>query len=104
MTIRPGAKVPLFAAMLAFALLWPALGISQTPPDSTPGAAARNSAPQTTSPASSADAPAQAPAAGIASPDVSLKLPRDLSPWGMFMAADIIVKAVMLGLAFASVL
>jgi biopolymer transport protein ExbB len=33
-----------------------------------------------------------------------LKLPRDLSPWGMFMAADIIVKGVMVGLAFASVL
>jgi biopolymer transport protein ExbB len=29
-------------------------------------------------------------------------LPRDLSPWGMFMAADIVVKAVMVGLAFAS--
>ncbi len=33
-----------------------------------------------------------------------LKLPKDLSPWGMFMAADIVVKAVMIGLAFASVL
>ncbi len=33
-----------------------------------------------------------------------LKLPRDLSPWGMFMAADIVVKAVMIGLVFASVL
>src|SRR5439155_1238696 len=30
-------------------------------------------------------------------------LPRDLSPWGMFMQADIIVKAVMIGLAIASV-
>ena len=30
-------------------------------------------------------------------------LPRDLTPWGMFMSADIIVKAVMIGLAFASV-
>lgn len=30
-------------------------------------------------------------------------LPHDLSPWGMFMAADIVVKGVMLGLAFASV-
>ena len=30
-------------------------------------------------------------------------LPHDLSPWGMFMAADIVVKAVMVGLAFASV-
>jgi biopolymer transport protein ExbB len=39
-----------------------------------------------------------------ASPDIALKLPRDLSPWGMFMAADIVVKAVMVGLAFASVL
>jgi biopolymer transport protein ExbB len=38
------------------------------------------------------------------SPDVVLKLPRDLSPWGMFMAADVVVKAVMVGLAFASVL
>jgi biopolymer transport protein ExbB len=37
-------------------------------------------------------------------PDILLKLPRDLSPWGMFMAADIVVKAVMVGLAFASVL
>jgi biopolymer transport protein ExbB len=29
-------------------------------------------------------------------------LPRDLSPWGMFLNADIIVKLVMIGLAFAS--
>jgi biopolymer transport protein ExbB len=31
-------------------------------------------------------------------------LPHDLTPWGMFMSADIIVKAVMIGLVFASVL
>jgi biopolymer transport protein ExbB len=30
------------------------------------------------------------------------KLPRDLSPWNMFMSADIVVKAVMIGLIFAS--
>jgi len=29
-------------------------------------------------------------------------LPHDLSPWGMFMNADIVVKIVMVGLAFAS--
>jgi biopolymer transport protein ExbB len=29
-------------------------------------------------------------------------LPRNLSPWGMFLNADILVKAVMVGLAFAS--
>jgi biopolymer transport protein ExbB len=32
------------------------------------------------------------------------QLPRDLTPWGMFMSADIIVKGVMIGLVFASVL
>ncbi len=31
-------------------------------------------------------------------------LPRDLSPWGMFANADIVVKAVMVGLALASLL
>jgi biopolymer transport protein ExbB len=30
-------------------------------------------------------------------------LPRDLSPWGMYSSADIVVKAVMIGLAIASV-
>src|SRR5216683_750882 len=29
-------------------------------------------------------------------------LPRDLSPWGMFVNADMVVKAVLIGLAFAS--
>jgi biopolymer transport protein ExbB len=29
-------------------------------------------------------------------------LPRDLSPWGMFINADLVVKAVLIGLAFAS--
>jgi biopolymer transport protein ExbB len=43
-------------------------------------------------------------AAAAVAPAAALTLPRDLSPWGMFVAADIVVKAVMLGLAFASVL
>jgi biopolymer transport protein ExbB len=33
---------------------------------------------------------------------VMLQVPRELSPWSMFLSADIIVKAVMIGLAFAS--
>lgn len=33
-----------------------------------------------------------------------LSVPHDLSPWGMFLAADIVVKAVMIGLVLASVL
>src|ERR1700681_2822399 len=32
----------------------------------------------------------------------SATLPRDLSPWGMFLNADMVVKAVLIGLAFAS--
>jgi biopolymer transport protein ExbB len=32
----------------------------------------------------------------------SALLPRDLSPWGMFRNADVVVKAVMIGLAIAS--
>jgi biopolymer transport protein ExbB len=40
--------------------------------------------------------------AGPAAPTLS-SLPSDLSPWSMFLNADIIVKAVMVGLAFASV-
>jgi biopolymer transport protein ExbB len=32
-----------------------------------------------------------------------LQLPRDLSPWSMFMSADMLVQAVMIGLVFASV-
>ena len=39
-----------------------------------------------------------APAGAVA----SATLPRDLSPWGMFLNADIVVKVVMLGLLFAS--
>src|SRR5215475_11934487 len=37
-----------------------------------------------------------------ASPDISALLPRDLSPWGMFLHADLVVKLVLIGLAFAS--
>jgi biopolymer transport protein ExbB len=42
-----------------------------------------------------------APGAATAATAEAL-LPRNLSPWGMFMNADVVVKAVMIGLAFAS--
>ena len=70
---------------LALCLMQPAIGIAQTVPAATE-----------TSAATAASSPA-APAA-------ALTLPRDLSPWGMFAAADVVVKAVMIGLVFASVL
>src|SRR5437870_3211502 len=41
------------------------------------------------------------PGAALAATDAAL-LPRNLSPWNMFVNADIVVKSVMVGLAFAS--
>jgi biopolymer transport protein ExbB len=46
----------------------------------------------------SVTAPPPAPAA----PTMLEALPSDLSPWSMFLHADIVVKVVMVGLAFAS--
>lgn len=43
-----------------------------------------------------------APTPAFAQP--SVKLPHDLSPWSMFLAADVVVQGVMVGLAFASVI
>ena len=44
-----------------------------------------------------------APAGDVAAPvAAAASLPHDLTPYGMFMAADYIVKSVMIGLAFAS--
>ncbi|WP_334420479.1 MULTISPECIES: tonB-system energizer ExbB [unclassified Bradyrhizobium] len=49
-----------------------------------------------------ADPLTELPAATPPATTAPATLPHDLSPWGMFMQADIIVKAVMIGLAFAS--
>jgi biopolymer transport protein ExbB len=86
------------AAVVAAVLILPAPLLAQMAPVApvTAPAAAPTAAPP------AVDSPAAAQAAN--SPDIALKLPRDLSPWGMFMAADMVVKAVMVGLAFASVL
>jgi biopolymer transport protein ExbB len=53
--------------------------------------------------------PAQAPAAAASAENTSQSrsttfVMRELSPWSMFMSADVIVKAVMIGLAFASLM
>jgi biopolymer transport protein ExbB len=58
-------------------------------------------------PAQSSSSPVQvqtAPAADSDSRSISSngRMQRDLSPWSMFLAADIVVKAVMVSLAFAS--
>ncbi len=81
----------------------------------TPGAAT----PSTAAPASAASPSAEDQAAPAGATDGAIVpggeavqveaggerqagLPHDLSPWGMFMAADLVVKGVMIGLAFAS--
>jgi len=65
-----------------------------------------SSAPAASSPAAtiSAEAPANVaenPARALNSTAAAI---RELSPWSMFLSADILVKAVMIGLAFASLL
>jgi biopolymer transport protein ExbB len=55
-------------------------------------------------PAMAAAAPAAAWGQAASGPAIAVKLPHDLSPWGMFISADVVVKAVMIGLAVASLL
>jgi len=119
MTVKRVAWVCLFVmTLLATYVLVPVAARAQVPPatEASP-AAAPQIPPAMTAPATptagtpSSPAPATAPEATSSQtaptapgPSAALTLPRDLSPWGMFMAADIVVKAVMVGLAFASVL
>ena len=112
---------PFIAALLAIGIMLPAAASAQTQPASEAGpsapAASAPTSPATaaptvsapvsaapTAPAAPAEAPSPAASPSPPGPSAALTLPRDLSPWGMFMAADIVVKAVMVGLAFASVL
>jgi biopolymer transport protein ExbB len=116
------------AAVLMLAAAWLASPVSaqtQTPPAAPAPSMARPApaspapaAQATTAPAAPAPAAstATAPAAPTASPaaiapasakpdTASAAAPamKELSPWVMFMSADVIVKAVMIGLAFASI-
>jgi biopolymer transport protein ExbB len=91
----------------------PAPATSTTTPapttPATPNATAPNPTPSTATPAPTAATPgataapsATATATPAQLPPPNSLLPHDLSPWGMFMNADIVVKIVMIGLAFAS--
>ncbi|MFK3907166.1 tonB-system energizer ExbB [Pseudomonas monteilii] len=66
-----------------------------------PAAAAPNATPNT--PAVT-PAPAEADDTQALVEDTSLGMAHDLSPWGMYKNADIVVKAVMIGLAIASII
>ncbi|TCK31353.1 outer membrane transport energization protein ExbB [Ancylobacter aquaticus] len=115
----PAAPAPSTPAPAVDPLVPPAPGMTAPATGgqvSPPAGDAATAVPPAAAPAG--DAPVVAPAAGEVSADPSLsglpldqsedpsvaaQLPHDLSPWGMFMAADWVVKAVMIGLAFASV-
>jgi biopolymer transport protein ExbB len=120
------ATRPLIVALAMLSLASPALAQQKTAPSpqapvsSQPSVVPAQTAPVPFVPAQAAPAPATPaaiqPAAAPAAMDVSaapadsggksLKSTavtlRELSPWSMFLSADILVKAVMIGLAFAS--
>jgi biopolymer transport protein ExbB len=93
---------------LALAQGNPAPAAPQAVPSPPPAAPAINAAPNATAPVPTPAGPASATPSNAAEPPStqpsvgSADLPRDLSPWGMFLAADLVVKAVIIGLAFAS--
>ena len=92
------------AAILALTLLWP-LSPSQAQQNMAPAAqqAAAQPAPSAINSSIPAPVAAEAPTAdaGRSLKQAATGL-RELSPWSMFLSADVLVKAVMVGLAFAS--
>ncbi len=90
-----------FAMISALAILSP---VSPSPAQQSaapPAAAVERAAP---TPAEATNAPAAPAEREARSPRAATGELRELSPWSMFMSADVVVKAVMIGLAFASLL
>ncbi|MCK1711765.1 MULTISPECIES: tonB-system energizer ExbB [unclassified Bradyrhizobium] len=79
--------------------------VSPAPATSTPAAQSAAPAVPSATAAPAASAPDAVPAdAGSRPLKSAAPAMKELSPWVMFMSADIIVKAVMIGLAFASLM
>ncbi|NWA69752.1 tonB-system energizer ExbB [Pseudomonas reactans] len=100
------------AALLFSVLLAPTAAFADATAPATPAAAEHNTAtpaapaaaPFATDPALAAD-PASADDTGVVlEEDNTLGMAHDLSPWGMYQNADVVVKAVMIGLAIASII
>jgi biopolymer transport protein ExbB len=92
-----GVAILLFVAVANAAVAQADNTPSQAPAGTTSPAPAQMTAPvSTTSADNAAPPPTGEPAISVA------ELPQDLSPWGMFLHANVIVKVVMIGLAFAS--
>ncbi|KTC22147.1 biopolymer transporter ExbB [Pseudomonas marginalis ICMP 11289] len=91
------------AALVLSLMLAPVALADQSAPATPPAAtapAATNAAPAPVQ----ADAAAPLETLEPAAEDNSLGMSHDLSPWGMYQNADVVVKAVMIGLAIASII
>jgi biopolymer transport protein ExbB len=78
-------------------------------PSAAPAPTAPEASPPQQTPSATDTTPVQpsladAPAQFSVSAEQRTDIPHNLSPWGMFMAADWVVKGVMIGLAFASLM
>src|SRR5690606_36427975 len=74
-------------------------GVSTVSPSAIPTVEATTVEETSTAPGGDGDAAEGAPSA--AAEEAPTGTGHDLSPWGMYQAADIIVKGVMIGLVFA---
>jgi biopolymer transport protein ExbB len=99
------------AAVLFSLMLTPVALADSTAPAQTPAAQSAAPAPaatpvDTTAAPAVQDPVAPAPTDSIdaIAEDNTLGMSHDLSPWGMYKNADIVVKAVMIGLAIASII
>ncbi|MEN5301500.1 MULTISPECIES: tonB-system energizer ExbB [unclassified Pseudomonas] len=101
-------------AALMFSLVLAPVAMADEPNanTATPAAAVAPATPATSAPAAvegQAATPVEAPVAADPAvqelvEDTSLGMAHDLSPWGMYKNADIVVKIVMIGLAIASII
>ncbi|WP_026077862.1 tonB-system energizer ExbB [Pseudomonas sp. PAMC 26793] len=82
----------------------PAAPPAATAPAQEQNTAAPAAAPAATDPALAAEGAPADDSGVVLEEDNSLGMAHDLSPWGMYQNADIIVKIVMIGLAIASII
>ena len=100
------------AALLISLMLAPTAAFADAQAPATPAAATApaaadhavdHAAPAATDPAQAVDTASEG-APEVLEADNTLGMAHDLSPWGMYQNADIIVKIVMIGLAIASII
>ncbi|MDB1109454.1 tonB-system energizer ExbB [Pseudomonas extremaustralis] len=90
------------AALLFSVLLAPTAAFADATAPTTPPAAEQNAATPAATPA--ATDPAASDTGVVLEENNTLGMAHDLSPWGMYQNADVVVKAVMIGLAIASII